>query len=809
MATPPNDPLFRYQWFLSNTGQSGGAIGSDVGFLSVWPEYTGKGVRVAIVDDGVEMDHPDLAANIDRAGSWDAVRNVLGGDPIGDAPHGTAVAGLVGEVGNNGIGGSGVAPGATLLAYRIDLGGKNGTVDLVSTATIAFQKAFENNADVLNNSWGEDEAFIYNAGAPAMAAFFTALNQLGSAGRDGKGAIVVFANGNTGAQNFDSNLDNVQNSRYVISIGASDDANTRTPYSTSGANVLVTAPAGASLLDQNDERPGNGVLTTDRTGSEGYNKLAGASGDFAFNFNGTSAASPVASGVIALVLEANPNLGYRDVQEILAHSARFVDSGSTTWTRTHPSADLWNGGSALFSRGYGFGDIDAHGAVRLAEVYPYLHSAPRSDANVVQTMASAPVNVTIDSDPQSGDSDDLPALDSNVSFTVTLPAGVDLNHLDLTLFAEVERPSNLTVTLTSPWGTTITMIEGAANAENPWPAGGFTMGTNAFWGEQSGGNWRVDVSIGGESEVGTVQSATLTGYGDATSTEKEFVYTDSLGAAIALDSWQQQGTTTRTTLKVAAGETAVIDAAAVSGAVTVDLSPTVRQAKIAGQTINLDGGTRVTKVFTGDGNDSLIGDAGDNSLLAGRGVNTLDGGAGIDTALYIGSRAGYTVSYDATGLLTSSSLKGTSVDSAIHIEKAAFSEGTLFVEAASDAGLDIAAYYQGLLFRAIDANGYRYWTDTAAEGTSAQNIGAAFQGSAEYINGAGKLGNAAYVDAVYQQMLDRSADAAGAAYWTQQLTSGAQTRAGMVVAIEHSAEYAATQLVGTFNAINDLGNLWA
>lgn len=110
----------------------------------------------------------------------------------------------------------------------------------------------------------------------------------------------------------------------------------------------------------------------------------------------------------------------------------------------------------------------------------------------------------------------------------------------------------------------------------------------------------------------------------------------------------------------------------------------------------------------------------------GGGVNTLDGGAGVDTALYIGSRAGYAVTYTSTGVLTSSSLKGNSTDTGVRIEKASFSEGTLFVQAASDAGLDIAAFYQGLLFRPIDANGYRYWTDTAAQGTSAQSIGSAF-----------------------------------------------------------------------------------
>ena len=469
MITPPTDPLFRYQWFLSNTGQSGGAPGSDINVLPVWPDYTGKGVRVAIVDDGVQLNQPDLKANIDLAGSWDAIANAPGGDAFGDANHGTAVAGLVGEVANNGIGGSGVAPDATLLAYRINLSGKGGTM-----ATIAFQKALEFQAAVVSNSWGSDDAFKENARDPSQADFYASLDALGSQGRGGKGAVVLFANGNQGAKNFDGNLDNAVNGRHVIGVGAVDDNGVRSAYSTPGANLLISAPAGGST-EQAEDRPGNGVLTTDRTSTDGYNKLFGVSGDYAYNFNGTSAATPVASGVVALVLQADPNLGYRDVQEILAHSARFVDTGASSWIRTHPDSSPWNGGAELFSRNYGFGEVDAHAAVRLAEIYPWLHSASRSDANVVQMTASISVNVTIDSDPEPSESDDFPQLDSSTTFGVSLPAGVDLNHLDLTLFSQVEHPSALTVTMTSPSGTTVAMISQPANAGNPWPTGGFSM----------------------------------------------------------------------------------------------------------------------------------------------------------------------------------------------------------------------------------------------------------------------------------------------------------------------------------------------
>lgn len=220
MALLPNDPLFQYQWFLKNTGQSGGGIGKDINVLPVWPDYTGKGVRVAIVDDGVLLDHPDLANNIDLAGSWDAITNSPGGGPVdADDTHGTPVAGLVAEVANNKIGGSGVAPDATLLAYRMDF--------QTPTATIAFQKALENKADVVNNSWGDDTTFFYDAQNPNQAPFFAALNALGSQGRGGNGSIIVYSNGNQGAKGYDANLDNAMNNRYVVAVAAVDDNGVR------------------------------------------------------------------------------------------------------------------------------------------------------------------------------------------------------------------------------------------------------------------------------------------------------------------------------------------------------------------------------------------------------------------------------------------------------------------------------------------------------------------------------------------------------------------------------------------------------
>lgn len=793
MPLLPNDPLFRYQWFLDNAGQSGGGRGSDINVLPVWPDYMGKGVRVAIVDDGVQLSHPDLAANIDVAGSWDAVTNSPGGDPVKEGQnHGTAVAGLVAAVANNGIGGSSVAPEATLLAYRIGLSDDWNQ----AYAVTAFEKALENRADIVNNSWGSGQAFTNNAQDKEQAAFFDALNALAVEGREGKGSIILFANGNDGRKEYDGNLDNVLNSRHVIAVGAVDDTGVRSAYSTPGANLLISAPGGAST-EQLNTQPGNGVLTTDRTGSEGYNRLEGTAGNYDYNFSGTSAATPIVSGVVALMLQANPNLGYRDVQEILAHSARFVDPGASSWITTH--AGTWNGGGSQFSRDYGFGEVDAHGAVRLAEVYPFLHDAPRDEANVEMRTASSGV-VTSSSK-------------STVVLDVVLPAGVDLNHIDLTLNASIANPSTLSVNLTSPSGTSIPMIARPQNVFNsagsplPWPNEGFSMGTNAFWGEQSGGTWKITIEDDStEGFTGAVQSVTLTGYGDAHSTQKEFVYTDDFARIIYTDSFRPEAAS-RTTLSVEAGETAVINAAAVSSHVTVDLS--AHRAEITGQAIEIGPGTVVTKVFTGDGNDNLRGDSGDNSFLAGRGSNIIDGGDGVDTVLYIGNWSSYSVAYDADGTFIVATLDQSTSDIATNVEKATFSEGTLYVQAASDTALSVAGLYEGLLFREADASGYLYWTVEASNGTSLSEISASFLASAEYTSGAALLDNITFLNEVYEHMLDRSVDEGGAAYWIEQLDSGAVDRAGLVISIEQSVEYQSTQLVGVFESINSLGDIWA
>jgi serralysin len=107
-----------------------------------------------------------------------------------------------------------------------------------------------------------------------------------------------------------------------------------------------------------------------------------------------------------------------------------------------------------------------------------------------------------------------------------------------------------------------------------------------------------------------------------------------------------------------------------------------------------------------------------------------------------------------------------------------------------------------------DAGGYRYWTLEAAQGVGASSIGASFLLSTEFTNGGGKLQNAAFIEQTYQQLLDRSVDGGGLAYWDAELSSGALTRAGLVISIAHSEEYGTNQLGHVFGVLDALGNLW-
>jgi hypothetical protein len=198
----------------------------------------------------------------------------------------------------------------------------------------AIRYALDNDIDVVNNSWGPAVVRGLTSLDPEQT---LALRDSVFFGRDGLGTIWVFAAGNSGKDEDSASYNGFVNSRYTIAVtGVDHDGEynnidgTVTGYPETGANVLVAAPTGSNTLRIVDDFTiGSGIITTDLTGDAGYNQTGFVTDrdflpdiDYTSTFNGTSAAAPQVTGVIALMLEANPNLSWRDVQEILLRSAR-------------------------------------------------------------------------------------------------------------------------------------------------------------------------------------------------------------------------------------------------------------------------------------------------------------------------------------------------------------------------------------------------------------------------------------------------------------------------------------------------------
>ncbi|KAI9463068.1 peptidase S8/S53 domain-containing protein [Russula earlei] len=315
------DPLLPNEWNISNTGQTGGTTGADMKVSNVWSMgYTGAGIKVAVIDLGVDLNHPDLQANL--LTGYDATGNNSGGGPQYDAynTHGTECAGIIAEVQNT-IGGVGVAYNAKIIPIRLGIGyldAATGQVLFNTTDTwksSCFSYAVNNGADIISNSWTSG-----SSSAQVDAAIANAVTN----GRGGKGSIVLFAAGN----NNSAVLYPASNSN-AIAVGASCECDTRKRSSSS--TFWVNPGVSTDPLDVSCDgeywwgsnygtnldilAPGVHITTTTLPNGTDYtNAYDGA-------FNGTSAATPNTAGVLALLLSANPNLTGQQARTLLESTA--------------------------------------------------------------------------------------------------------------------------------------------------------------------------------------------------------------------------------------------------------------------------------------------------------------------------------------------------------------------------------------------------------------------------------------------------------------------------------------------------------
>jgi subtilisin family serine protease len=361
----PNDPIYSQQWHLNNTGQNGSTLDADVDAPEAWDVTPGGSpdVVIAVVDSGMDLAHPDLAANlfvnagevpgngldddgngwVDDGTGWDFFHG--DGDPGATSTndnHATSVAGIAAARGDNGLGVAGVAYQSRILPVRIFNGGTATTdANIASAVYYAAGRTADGRgtwraADVLNNSWGGGSPSTALTGAVTWAA---------TQARGGKGAVALFAagNGGGGSVSYPASLSGTVPG--VFAVGASTDRDLRASYSQYGTQLDVLAPS----------RGGNfGTVTTDVQGSRGYNGAAGAAGDYTTTagsaFGGTSSATPLAAGIAALVLARDPALTAAQVRGVLRNTTDFI--GGVAY-------DAATG----FNSQYGYGKLNAAAAV--------------------------------------------------------------------------------------------------------------------------------------------------------------------------------------------------------------------------------------------------------------------------------------------------------------------------------------------------------------------------------------------------------------------------------------------------------------
>lgn len=575
------DPEFEKQWYLGASR-----------ITEAWKDgYTGKGVTALILEPSGEfarqaqvanLDHPDLIANKKATHVASAVHS----------EHATAVASVLGAA-RNGMGGVGVAHEVTLDARSTDHGPDTTLAEYEQN--LSHMSAY----DVVNNSWAYTTFWPTLEYAISEALTQKAIISAAQNGRGGSGTIVVNGAGNNRAGGGDSNLSSLGNNAHSITVGAINklgDIGQGTvaveAFSSRGANILVSAfgsqinAIGQGFESPDGDQVGKTTLTT----------------------QGTSFAAPIVSGVVSLMLQANKNLTYRDVQEILAATAKMsMGTGANFDTQWHVNADRnWNGVGRHFSHDHGFGAVDALAAVRMAENWT-------SNAALQTTTTYAENTVSVEGTTGKG------------VFSFHLENDHATEHAIVSLNLRHERWSDLVVTLVSPSGTRSVLLNEAGTV-NGTVQNAQTQGETAlavdlmsthFRGEPTKGTWKLEVQDvrAGASFLGEID-AKLQLTGTQTGVTQRLIATDEYAGGGVF---------------IASGSHVEFNASAVTeGNVQIDLSHP-GSAWINGKTATITG--KVDKLIGSGNNDILTGTSSDETIVGARGNDTIRGENGKDTLL--------------------------------------------------------------------------------------------------------------------------------------------------------------------------------
>jgi subtilisin family serine protease len=615
------DPLANQQWHLNNTGQKAYAlsdemkqglidlyvnllgfteedaqarfdedfavaeaeelvVGEDMNVAAAYAQgVTGAGVTAVVVDSGMEIRHEDLIDNVlpNRSLNLDA-ETLDRTDPTSTSnsgDHGTSVAGLIAAKGWNGKGGRGVAPDTGLIGMNYLGGEKVAQTDLLAHGFPGSGISTSESISAFNRSYGITfPTFIAYSELDETIESYPNLYL-----RDGKGALNMKSSGNSfvdgGAEGslcednganalgltcYNGAFEPSQGHPYYLSIAAVNANGKHTSYSTAGANLMVSAPAGEY------GRWAPAMVTTDQmtciNGYSGFNgrsitnfsELYGeefAASQYPFNypghednascnytstFNGTSSAAPNASGVVSLILSANPELTWREVRHVLASTSTLIDADNAAVNLTvgegeFVAHDGWveNAAGYNFNNLYGFGRADAGAAVAMAKAYDVnLGEQVITEWNGVgSVVAEDALTLEIPDNNATGLTQEIEVTEElnieamQFKFDVSNPE-MGFGFSDGT---QTSAGNDLAIEVTSPAGTRSVLLSSkqalfypAYSFTNGWSIGyvlkDAVMLSNAFYGESTKGTWTIRLldtsadsfalSDGGQNNLGAI-----------------------------------------------------------------------------------------------------------------------------------------------------------------------------------------------------------------------------------------------------------------------------------------------------------------
>ncbi|UKO99040.1 S8 family serine peptidase [Nostoc sp. UHCC 0870] len=467
--------VFPQQWHLKETTIDGKTINAHVNVEAAWKLSEGAGTIIAIIDDGVDMEHEEFRSSDKIVAPRDVTRKNNNPRPGNSDHHGTACAGVA--CGNGNFGASGVAPKAKLMPIRFASGlGSQDEAD-------AFVWAAQNGADIISCSWGPPDGIWWKDDDPGHQQKFPlpdsarlAMEYAFNKGRNGKGCVILFAAGN-GNESVDN--DGYASYPKVIAVAACNDFGKRSAYSDFGNAVWCAFPSNNGYSSQTP-----GIWTSDRTGLAGYNSgnitLGDAAGNYTNSFGGTSSACPGVAGLAALIIARNPDLRWDEVKDIIKRSCDRIDEAGGNYDA--------NGRSPL----YGYGRVNALKAVELA-------LPPQNErVGIFKAVQDVPIN-----DLQTSK---LSLAIANTNTIKSIKVEVDIEHTYIgDLMVNLNPPTELgllPIVLHSRQGGSTDNIKKTYDEVN-------TPELATLKGKIPQGNWTLEVTDKAEADTGKIRSLTI------------------------------------------------------------------------------------------------------------------------------------------------------------------------------------------------------------------------------------------------------------------------------------------------------------